>query len=265
MTHLNKKETALKKKLDYHYRYFDYSQISPDPLEFPHRFNNYFDIEISAFISSIFAYGNVKQIINTLEKLHAVMGYKPNEFVQQYSYKKDRKLFQYINHRFFTNDDIAKLFNALNIIYKNYGSLKYFFLLYYFEKDENIKSSLSFFSQNFLKIISPAEESTHGIKFMFPDPIKGSACKRMNLFLRWMVRKDDLDFGLWNEISASKLVIPVDTHVAKICKMIGLTSMKTASWKMAEEITKKLRKFNPEDPVKYDFAICHLGMRKINF
>ena len=100
---------------------------------------------------------------------------------------------------------------------------------------------------------------------MFPIPEKGSACKRMNLFLRWMVRKDDLDFGLWKEIPTSKLVIPVDTHIARICKQLELTSSETVSWNMAEEITDNLKKFDPDDPVKYDFALCHIGMRKLNF
>jgi uncharacterized protein (TIGR02757 family) len=104
---------------------------------------------------------------------------------------------------------------------------------------------------------------TDGIKFMFPLPEKGSSCKRMNLFLRWMVRKDELDFGLWKGITTDKLIIPVDTHVARICTELGLTSRKNVSWKMAEEITDNLKEFDPVDPVKYDFAICHIGMRKI--
>jgi len=98
---------------------------------------------------------------------------------------------------------------------------------------------------------------------MFPDPKKGSACKRMNLFLRWMVRKDDMDLGLWGEIPTSKLIIPVDTHVARIAKELGLTKQTTANWKMAEEITENLKMFDREDPVKYDFALCHIGMRKL--
>ncbi len=262
---LSQKETLLKKKLDHHYKYFDKSKISPDPLEFPRRYKNYYDVEISAFISSVFAYGNVKQIINSLEKIHDLMDNQPYKFVADYSFEKGMKLFRSVKHRFYTSEDIAYLFYALNHIYINYGSLKYFFLLYYFEKDLNLKSAISFFSQHFLEIISKKESVTHGIKFMFPDPNKGSACKRMNLFLRWMIRKDELDFGLWTEISPSKLVIPVDTHVAKICSKLKLTKQKSVSWKMAEEITGKLKRFDPNDPVKYDFAICHIGMRKMNF
>lgn len=262
---LTKKETALKKKLEYHYKYFDYKQISPDPLEFPHRLKSPLDVEISAFISSVFAYGNVKQINNSLEIIHTFMNHRPYEFVMNYSYENGLKLFGNFKHRFYTNEDVAKFFYAMYKIYSNYGSLKYLFLLYYFEADPNLKNAISFFSQNFINLISEEGNITHGIKFMIPDPQKGSACKRMNLFLRWMIRKDQLDFGLWKEIPPSKLVIPVDTHVAKICKQLKLTSKKNESWLMAEEITNNLKKFDASDPVKYDFAICHIGMRKLTF
>ena len=256
---------SFKKKLDYHYKYFDFTQISPDPLEFPHKFTNPFDIEISAFLSSIFAYGNVIQINNSLEKIHSIMKMKPYEFVMKYNYDKSAGKFKDVKHRFYTSSDIAKLFYGLNKIYTAYGSLRYFFMLYYFDNDENLKNSISFFSHHLLEIISQKGKLSPGIKFMFPDPLKGSACKRMNLFLRWMVRKDDLDFGLWTEISTAQLLIPIDTHVAKICKQLKLTKRRTVSWIMAEEITKRLRNFDPVDPVKYDFAICHIGMRKMKF
>lgn len=256
---------SFKLKLDYHYKYFDKSQISPDPLEFLHSYSNYHDIEISGILSSVFAYGNVKQIINILDKIHSAMDYKPYEFVMNFNVNKDSAKLSEVKHRFFSVNDIVKLFAALNKIYKVYGSLKYLFLLYYFEKDNSLKDTISFFSKHLTDLISDGLKPSHGIKFMFPDPYKGSACKRMNLFLRWMVRKDDLDFGLWCEIPTSKLIIPVDTHVAKICKKLKLTKQKNVSWKMAEEITEQLKKFDPNDPVKYDFAICHIGMRGLKF
>ncbi|OGV16170.1 MAG: TIGR02757 family protein, partial [Ignavibacteria bacterium RIFOXYA2_FULL_37_17] len=209
---LSQKEILLKKKLDRHYKYFDSSQISPDPLEFPRRYKNFYDAEISAFISSLFAYGNVKQIINSLEKIHELMDNQPYKFVTDYSFEKGMKIFSSLKHRFYTGEDIAILFFALNQIYTNYSSLKYLFLLYYFDKDINLKNAISFFSKHFLEILFKHGNVTHGIKFMYPDPYKGSACKRINLFLRWMVRKDELDLGLWTEIPPSKLVIPVDTH-----------------------------------------------------
>lgn len=262
---LSKKQSDLKRKLDYHYKYFDFSKISPDPLEFPHRYFLANDIEISAFISSIFAYGNVKQISNTLEKIHKLMRNEPYKFVMRFHYEKDIDKFREIKHRFYTNEDIAALFYYLNQIYTNYESLKYSFLLYYFEKDPDLKNAISFFSKHFLEIISGLGNTSHGLKFMMPDPLKGSACKRMNLFLRWMIRKDELDFGLWHEISPGQLIIPVDTHVAEICKQLKLTKRKNVSWMMADEITQKLKLFDPCDPVKYDFAICHIGMRKMTF
>ncbi len=261
---LSPKESALKKKLEYHYKYFNFSQLSPDPLEFPHRFKNFHDREISAFVSSVFAFGNIKQIIDTLEKIHVVIK-EPYHFVMNYKYGLDMKKFSKIKHRFYTTEDIAKLFYALNRIYTSYGSLNYLFLLYYFDKDANLKNSITFFTEHFNSFLLEKGELTQGLKFMSPDPMKGSACKRMNLFLRWMIRKDELDFGLWKEFSASQLVIPVDTHVAKICKHLELTKQKTVCWKMAEEITEKLKKFDPHDPIKYDFAICHIGMRGMEF
>lgn len=262
---MTKKEQLLKQKLEYHYKYFDYSQISPDPLQFLHNYKNYYDIEISGLLSSVFAYGNVKQIINTLEKLHKIMGEQPYEFVQNYNHKKDKKLFNGLVHRFYSSEDIANLLNGLNKIYNTYGSLKKLFLLYYFQEEEHLKNAIHFYSRNMTEIISDHKTPSMGVVFMFPDPCKGSACKRTNLFLRWMVRNDQLDFGLWNEIPTSKLVIPVDTHIAKICKELKLTKQNNVSWKMAEEITDNLKKFDSNDPVKYDFAICHIGIRKMQF
>lgn len=257
----------LKRKLDYHYKYFDRKHISPDPLEFLHKYKNPLDIELIGFISSVFAYGNVKQIIATLSKLEEKMEHCPYEFIMNYHSQRDYSLFNDIKHRFYTSADIASLFEMLSRVYRNYPSLKTLFLLYYFEEEKNLKSSISFFSKNLLSLCSKCSSNNRssGIKFMFSDPLQGSACKRMNLFLRWMVRHDELDFGLWFEIPPSKLVIPVDVHVAKICRQLKLTRIKNVSWNMAEDITEKLRKYDPLDPVKYDFAICHIGMRKMEF
>jgi len=256
----------LKEKLDYHYQYFDKSKISPDPLEFLHLYENFYDIEIAGIISSIFAYGNVKQIISTLNKIHKIMNYEPHKFILNFDFEKDKILFENIKYRFYTSQDIAILFSILNFIYKNYGSLKNLFLQNYDEEEINLKNAISKFS---LELILISEKllgkSTSGIKFMFSDPYSGSACKRINLFLRWMIRKDELDFGIWNEIPPNKLVIPVDTHIARICKELKLTELKNVNWKMAEEITENLKKFDPIDPIKYDFAICHIGMRKMKF
>ncbi|MEI7812015.1 MAG: TIGR02757 family protein [Ignavibacteria bacterium] len=259
---------ALKRKLDYHYKYFDKDKISPDPLEFPRMYQTPMDIEAVGFISSVFAYGRVEQIMSVLNRLVSIIGPNPGEFIINYNIKAQAKLFSDLKHRFYTSYDISILFYILHQVYTHYGSIKRMFLLYYFEQDRNLKEPVSFFSNNMISLISHEHrgyEVTRGLEFMFPDPAKGSACKRMNLFLRWMVRRDELDFGLWKEIPKDKLVIPVDTHVARICSELGLTTLKNVSWKMAEEITENIRRYDRNDPVKYDFAICHIGMRKLKF
>jgi uncharacterized protein (TIGR02757 family) len=259
---------TLKQKLDYHYKAFDKSQISPDPLQFLHLFNKAEDIEAMGFVASIFAYGNVTQIINTLNKFLIICENKPHDFIINFNRKNHSKKLKGLIHRFYSENDVVTFFSILNTAYEVCSSLYKLFFRFYNSSEDNLKNPITKFSEYF---IAEAKETTSskkvslGIKFMFPLPELGSACKRMNLFLRWMIRKDELDFGLWKEITPDKLIIPVDTHVARICKELKLTALKNVSWKMAEEITGNLKKYDSNDPVKYDFAICHIGMRKLKF
>ena len=253
-----------KQKLDSHYKAFDRTKLEPDPLQFPHLFKGEKDIEVMAFVASVFAYGNVKQIINSLNTFLLIAKNHPYEFISNNSATKN--LPTNFVHRFYSTKDILQLFQLLNLAYDEFGSLKNLFLSEYNSEEENLKNAITQFNKYFLtKTQKEFGKLSRGLKFMFPLPEKGSACKRMNLFLRWMVRKDELDFGLWKEIPTSKLIIPVDTHIARICKQLNLTKRKIVGWKMAEEITENLKKFDPNDPVKYDFAICHIGMRKLQF
>ena len=256
----------LKQKLDHHYNSFNRTKLEPDPLQFLHLFSDERDIELIGLLSSIFAYGNVKQIENTLKKLILIFNNKPYLFVKNFSTNNKAIKLSGIKHRFYTEDDIIKLFIILSNEIRKFKSIKHIFLQGYNFSDCNVKNGISNFSNHFLKsFLQTFGEVSNGIKFMFPLPEKSSACKRMNLFLRWMVRKDELDFGLWYEIPTSKLVIPVDTHIARISKSLKLTERKNVSWQMAEEITQNLKKFDEIDPVKYDFAICHIGIRKLKF
>ena len=230
-------------------------------------YKNELDIEVIGFIASDFAYGNVKQINNTLERIRTIVKNKPYSYVVKFA-QKDYKDFKGLKHRFYSQEDIINLFLVLKDVFLNYGSLKNLFMTFYNPHEPNLKNSISKFSNHLVDIVkkeTSQQNVSRGVQFMFPLPEKGSACKRMNLFFRWMVRKDELDFGFWNEIPTSKLLIPVDTHIAKICKSLKLTNRKNVSWKMAEEITENLKKFDPVDPVKYDFALCHIGMRKMKF
>jgi uncharacterized protein (TIGR02757 family) len=254
----------LKERLEIHYKAFDKLQISPDPLELLHIFESDLNKEAFGLISSIFAYGNIKQIIKSQEKILAETDRNPHNFILNLSNSDENKL-KLITHRFYTGNDTVWLFRTLSNIYREYGSIKKYFLSFYTSDEKNLKNTIEGFSQSLTSGSSRVNGLTRGMRFMFPLPSSGSACKRMNLFLRWMIRKDELDFGIWKEIPTSKLIIPVDTHIARICKELKLTKLKNVSWKMAEEITDNLRKFDPDDPVKYDFAICHIGMRKMKF
>ncbi|MDP2037587.1 MAG: DUF2400 family protein, partial [Ignavibacteria bacterium] len=144
---------SLKNKLDSHYKYFDRTQISPDPIEFPHKFTNPLDIEISAFIASVFAYGNVKQINKTLERLHTIMDWQPYNFVINYSARSYSKLFVNVKHRFYTSGDIQNLFFGLNKVYKTHGSLKNLFLDES-EREYDLRISVSTFSRQMIKLCS---------------------------------------------------------------------------------------------------------------
>lgn len=252
----------LKEKLEYYYQKYNNYRIDIDPVQFPHRFSNNNDIEIMAFISSVFAYGNIKQIISSLEKFILITENQPYNFILNYN----KKLKINLNHRFYRTEDIHNLLLVIKGVMKKYGSLKNLFLSEYTYSYKNIKIALSHFSRKMLHFFeSSGFYINNSVKFMFPLPENRSACKRMNLFLRWMVRKDNVDFGLWSEISKDKLIIPVDTHIAQISKRLNFTKRQNVSWKMAEEITESLKKFDPNDPVKYDFSLCHIEIRKIKF
>ncbi len=259
------KHSELYNKLEYHYHAFDRSKISPDPLEVLHRYSNPKDIEIIGLLSSIFAYGNVRLILRILGSLESIIGNSPYDFVKNFTYRKDKNLFSGIHYRFYTELDIANLFRLLHLAVSEYESLENLFLRGDNDTERNIKEGINNFSRWFISKCNRMNCGSNGIRFMFPLPEKGSAAKRFNLFLRWMVRKDELDFGLWRGVEKSRLVIPVDVHIARISRRIGLTGRKNVSWKMAEEITEKLKAFDPNDPVKYDFALCHIGMRKLEF
>jgi len=253
----------LKEELEKHYLTFDKRLLSPDPLEFPHNFTNPIEIELAGFIASIFAYGNVNSIMKTLNKFLKISENKLLKYIVNTDKSKMQTDLKSIKHRFYSNEDIFSLFLLLQNIFRDSTLQKYFRNCY--SESNSIKETIQNFHLLLINNLKTITEITPGIKFMFPLPENGSACKRINLFLRWMVRKDrlGLDFGLWDFISPKDLIIPVDVHIAKISKEIGLTERKNVSWQMAEEITQSLRIFDNMDPVKYDFAICHIGIRKI--
>ena len=256
----------IKESLDKFYKSYNLTErINSDPIEFPHRYKRPEDIEVVGFISSALAYGNVTLFKPVLERIFGVMGKSPYDFTLHFEPKKDSSLFKGIKYRMNKEEDIVCLIYLISRAVKELGSLKQLFLNFYSPTYDDIGPALSGFVDYFLKtdtaVVYGKKVYPFGLLQFLPSPAKGSTCKRLNMFLRWMVRSGDgVDFGIWNEIPPSKLIIPLDTHTARICRHISLTKRKNADWKMAKEITENLKSLDPDDPVKYDFAICHLGI-----
>lgn len=261
------KPNELKTCLDELYRTFDLGFLATDPLEFVHRYDTPEDREIVGLISSSLAYGRVDTIKKSIARVMAVMGPSPRRFIMKFDPKRDSSLFSGFIHRFNNGEDIACLIYFARQMIEDSGSIGGFFAKGYSPLHRNVKEALSAFSGSVLALDSARVYGNKtllpkaGVRFFFPSPSDGSPCKRLNLYLRWMVRRGDaLDFGQWKEVDPAKLVIPLDTHIARISRNIGLTKRESASWKMAEEITDALKKLDPGDPVKYDFALCRLGI-----
>jgi uncharacterized protein (TIGR02757 family) len=249
----------LKSALDRLYESFDFNaRLRNDPIEFPHRYSKAEDIEVVGLISACLAYGKIDLFKRVIEEILKRIKGSPSEFLGQFSLKREASFFKGIRYRFQSEEDIAGLFFVLSELIGEYGRLEEGF--YHFFDGKEISSSISGIRDYAIKKIEASDiEVGQGFFFFFPSP-KTGACKRMNLFLRWMVRDRDIDFGIWRSFRKDQLVIPLDTHIARIGRCLGLTKRRTQGWKMAIEITQSLRLLDPEDPLKYDFALCHHGV-----
>jgi uncharacterized protein (TIGR02757 family) len=257
--------SGLKSVLDRFYREYPFRErLLNDPIEFPHRYKGARDIEVSGFISSCFAYGRVDLFKAVIERILSRMGDSPCEFLLHFDPKRQRRLFEGIKYRFNENEDLICLLFLLGRVLRASGSLEAAFMMHYSEGDPDTGKGLTGFMKELLgRNTGPvygANVRPPGLRQFFPSPAGGSTCKRANLFLRWMVRDRDIDFGIWKGIPKSKLVIPLDTHIARISRCLGLTKRKSQDWKTAVEITEALREFDSDDPLKYDFALCHHGI-----
>jgi uncharacterized protein (TIGR02757 family) len=257
--------SALKKKLDRFYREFDFqNRIKHDPIAIPRRFSRPEDIEIAAFIASSFAYGKVDLFRPVIESILRSCGKRPAEFLVNFSLKKEKKYFEGLYYRFNKEKDILCFIYLITKALKEYGTMKDLFNHSYKPEDDDIRNGLEGVTDIFSTVDTTPVYGRNlrpsGLRQLLPSPRTGSACKRMNLFLRWMVRKKDIDFGVWDNIPPSKLIIPLDTHIARISRCLGLTERKSSNWKTAREITTSLKKLDPQDPLKYDFALCHQGI-----
>ena len=237
------------------------NRVSADPVQFQRRLfdegKSQTEVEAVAVFSAMLSYGSAAQFT---KKIAAIMKSCNMQFLKLITSKPDPK-FPWVGYRMSTAEEISIFAYSIGNVIKKYGSIKNAFLEGYNKNNNTIDGLSSLRNAIYAeaeKIINPVP---HGIKHLLPDPDAGGCCKRWHMFLRWMVRKNDgVDVGIWNEIPASKLIIPLDTHISKISRNLGLTSRNSNDLKTALEITEKLRECCLEDPIKYDFAICHLGI-----
>jgi uncharacterized protein (TIGR02757 family) len=258
----------LKRHLDHFLETFPKeSRIASDPVQFVHRYDDPRDREIAGLIASAFAYGNVKIVLRSVESALHFLGRSPSQAIAAFDPEKDARRLRGFYHRFNTSRDLAVLFWILRRALEDYGSLEAAFGKGVSPEDADVTAGLERFGSVLLGFgherFYPRGELKRriGVRFLFPRPSEGSACKRMNLFLRWMVRPHDgVDCGVWTVAAPRQLVIPLDTHIARISTYIGLTAMRSPGWSMALDVTRSLRRLDPTDPLRYDFALCHLGI-----
>ena len=252
--------SRIKDALDTLYRNFDFSErLKHDPIEFPHRYSDDRDIEIVGFISAVLAYGKISVFKSVLEDLLKRIGQSPSDFVREFDLGRHAPLLKGMRYRFNSEEDFISLFFLLSQLTRRFGTLEAAFLKRFDGRE--ISTAIDGFRRLAEEtLFSSGLKVNRSFWFLLPSPSIGSACKRINLFLRWMVRDRDIDFGIWKGFRKNQLVIPLDTHIARIGRCLGFTKRKTKDWKMAIQITSKLKEFDPEDPLKYDFALCHQGV-----
>ncbi len=249
-------KTLLKEFLNEKYlQYNNTDFIVSDPVLIPHQFSEPRDIEIAAFLTATIAWGQRKTIISNALRLMKLMGNRPYEFIANAG-KEEFSLLQNFIHRTFNGIDTIYFIKSLKNIYSNYGGLKEVFERNY-AFTGNLKETIIQFRKIFTELSIPERTQKH-----ISNVDKNAPAKRINLFIRWMVRKDNhgVDFGIWNKIPASALFIPLDVHTGKVARALGLLLRKQNDWKAVEELTEKLRQFDPNDPVKYDYALFGLGI-----
>ncbi len=256
-------QTALRLKEHFENLYHAYHHrkyVSPDPLQFVYEYDNPKDQEIAAFISSCLAYGRVQQIINSLSSIFSIMG-SPYEYLMNTNVFLNQNDFKKFKHRFTTGTELVYLFHGLRGTFQSYGSLQSLFLSDLRKKESGVREILILGLEQFRDIAYQGKD-IHRYNSLLSDPQKGSACKRLFMFLRWMVRKDNVDIGLWNKLSPSQLIMPLDTHIFRLSRQFGFTQRKQADLKTAIEVTNSFKKICKFDPVRYDFVLSRFGIRK---
>jgi uncharacterized protein (TIGR02757 family) len=228
--------------------------IEEDPIQIPHMYEGKEDIEIAGFMAAVIAWGNRTSILKSAHRMMDLLGNAPYDFVMNHREEHLDRLAGFV-HRTFNSVDLVCFLQALRHLYRHHGGLEGVFLKY--QTESSLQPAIHQLKRIFFEGPHPSRSTKH-----LPDPLKGSAAKRINMYLRWMVRKDSsgVDFGLWKQVEASKLSCPLDVHTASVARKLGLLKRSQNDAKAVEELDESLRSLDPEDPVKYDFALFGLGI-----
>src|SRR3954468_11977136 len=254
----------LKATLDQLYADFNYPDSATDPIQIVRRFSRDDDREVVGFIAASLAFGRVTSVLQSIERVLAILGPRPAAYVRAFDPRRARAALAPVVHRWIRGPDLVALVWLMKQMIDRAGSIEGFLAEWYDPASEDIESALDSFSARALGVDLKAAygrvPKRPGVCYFFPRPSAGSGCKRLNLFLRWMVRHDALDLGVWTRVPPSKLVVPLDTHVIRVGRCLQLTRLQSPGWKMASDITTSLARIDRDDPTRYDYSLCHLGM-----
>jgi uncharacterized protein (TIGR02757 family) len=246
--------------------YHDYNRgdAAADPVHLVRPFRDVADREIAGFCAAALAFGRVASVINSIGTLFRIMGPHPAAYVRTFDPGAAHPELRAMVHRWTRGIDLAALLWVLRQMLEQAGSIEGVFARGLGRRDVDVAGALDAFSQRALscdlRAVYGRVPPRAGVCYFFPRPSAGSACKRLNLFLRWMVRRDEVDLGAWRQVRPAQLIVPLDTHVIRLSRCLRLTRYTSPGWKMAADITASLRQLDPEDPVRFDFSLCHVGM-----
>jgi uncharacterized protein (TIGR02757 family) len=262
---LRRADVVAGNRLDELYRSFDHVTSATDPVHIVRRYQSPADREVVGFCAAALAFGRVASVLQSIESLLAVMGPEPARFVRRFNPDRERSRLEPLVHRWISGRDLIALLIILRRMLDEAGSIEAFFVQDDDNESPHVGPALDAFSTRALatdlrEAYGRRVPRQRGVSYFFPRPSAGSACKRLNLFLRWMVRRDEIDLGVWSKVSPARLIVPLDTHVIRLGRCLKLTRYTSPGWKMALDITNALRAFDSHDPVRFDFALCHVGM-----
>jgi len=252
-------------ELDRLYHGFNAPNSLVDPIELVRPYTRGKDREVAGFIASALAFGNVTAVMASVQAALALLGPSPATFVRAFDPDRDGKAFNSFVHRWTRGRDLVALVWVLHQMLERSGSIEQFFV----EGDDpaaaDVTTSLESFSRRAMaldltRVYGRRPPGRTGVPYFFSRPSSGGACKRLNLYLRWMVRSDQVDLGVWTRITPARLIVPLDTHVIRLGQCLRLTRYRSPGWRMAADITARLRALDPGDPVRFDFSLCHVGM-----